>query len=150
MFDVSWTDPERETVGQRKSRKDQHGNFRSHTPSIRRSTSVDLSSRQTKPSLLTLFGGSKKAALARTGSHSKLSALSTENTTKASRRVSSYTIASTDSSSLEVSEITTTTRIPTRNFFSGGPYQSDGEHSSPSDGTSSQSQVCLPITSFSA
>jgi len=137
MFDVSWTDPTRETVGQRKSRKDQHANSLRQTPSIRSSRSTNSSQVVAKSSLLNLFTGGKKGDLTRTGSQPKLSALRPESSkSKASRRVSSYTVAS-DSSSHDVSiptTATTTTRIPVNSLFTGGPYQSD-ERSSLSEGT---------------
>jgi hypothetical protein len=149
MFDVSWTDPTRETVGQRKSRKDQHANSLRQTPSIRSSRSTDSSQAVAKPSLLNLFTGGKKGDLIRTGSQPKLSALRPESSkSKASRRASSYTVSS-DHSSHEVSiPTTTTTRIPANNLFTGNPYQSD-EQSSLSEGTCIHIHQCSTNTSQS-
>jgi hypothetical protein len=149
MFDVSWTDPTRETVAQRKSRKDQHANSLRQTPSIRSSRSTDSSQAVAKPSLLNLFTGSKKGDLTRTGSQPKLSALRPESSkSKASRRVSSYTVASEHSSHDVSIPTTTTTRIPVNSLFTGNPYQSD-EQSSLSEGTCIQFYQCSTKTSQS-
>jgi hypothetical protein len=60
MFDVSWSDPTRETVGQRKSRKEQDQN--AATPAIQRraSTSSDSLTTKRRPSILTLLNASRK------------------------------------------------------------------------------------------
>jgi hypothetical protein len=128
MFDISWTDPTRETVGQRKTRKEQQANGLSRAPSTRSSKSSGSSQTQAKPALFSLFGGSKKI-LGRAGSHSKLSALRNEQALKASRRISSYTVAS-DSSAHEPPVPTTTTRIPVNGFFAGPPYNAESQSSS--------------------
>ena len=60
MFDVSWSDPNRETVGQRKSRREQDQN--TVTPGIQRRASTSSSSTTTKhrPTILKLFNGNRK------------------------------------------------------------------------------------------
>ncbi|KAF4626591.1 hypothetical protein G7Y89_g11567 [Cudoniella acicularis] len=159
MFDISWTDPKRETVGQRKSRKEQHNsgqnvgqnNGQSSGPdggqasgntgvsrgsSVRSSGSTQTSPDHTRLTLLSLLGG-RKGGLARRGSHSKPSALKNDEATKASRRVSSYTVAS-DSSIHEPSKPgTTTTRILANGFFADPPYDRDSEFSSTSEAAES-------------
>jgi hypothetical protein len=133
MFDVSWVDPKRETVGQRKNRKEQ-SSIVSRRSSIHssRSGSTESPSTKSKPSLLNLFGSVKTPSLDRTGSHPKLSGLRAQDATKASRRTSSYTVTS-DTSSQEISgPSTTTTRFPASGFFNG-PFLSD-DQSTPSEG----------------
>ncbi|CAG8959218.1 hypothetical protein HYFRA_00012576 [Hymenoscyphus fraxineus] len=105
MFDVHYTDPSRETVGQRKIRKESKTSEISRGSSIRSSNSSESSQSHTRPALLSLFGGgsSKRGALTRTGSQSKLSALKNGDASKASRRISSYTVAS-DSSVRDFTE----------------------------------------------
>lgn len=96
MFDVHYTDPSRETVGQRKIRKESKASGISRGSSIRSSNSSDSSQSHNRPALLSLFGGSssKRIGLTRTGSQSKLSALKGPDASKTSRRISSYTVAS--------------------------------------------------------
>jgi len=134
MFDISWTDPTRETVGQRNNRKEQQANGVSRGTSIRSSQSSESSQTQAKPALFSLFGGGKKGGLRRSGSHSKLSALRHEQSNKASRRISSYTVTS-ETSTYGPPEPVTTTRIPVNGFFAGPPYNADGPQSSSSEGT---------------
>ncbi|TVY49783.1 hypothetical protein LCER1_G008132 [Lachnellula cervina] len=136
MFDISWTDPTRETVGQRKNRKEQQANGLSRGTSIRSSRSSESAQSQAKPALFSLFGGSKKGGLRRSGSHSKVSALRTEPSTKASRRISSYTVGS-ETSRSELPGPVTTTRIPVNGFFAGPPYNADGPQSSSSEAAES-------------
>jgi hypothetical protein len=134
MFDVSWVDPTRETVGQRKNRKEQSGTRSISRSSIHSSgsTSTDSPSTKSKPSLLNLFGSVKTPTLNRTGSQPKLSSLRAQDATKASRRISSYT-ASSDTSTQEFSDPTSnSTRFPVNGFFNG-PYLSD-DQSTPSEG----------------
>jgi len=131
MFDVSWVDPTRETVGQRKYRKERSTSV-SRRSSIHSSKSTDTAPCKAKPSLLNLFGGVKTPSLTRTGSHPKLSALRVQDETKASRRISSYTVASKNSTQ-EFSGTTTAAHFPTNGFFTGRRYPSD-EHSTPSEG----------------
>jgi hypothetical protein len=133
MFDVSWVDPKRETVGQRKNRKEQ-SSIVSRRSSIHSSGSgsTESPSTKSKPSLLNLFGSVKTPSPDRTGPHSKLSGLRAQDATKASRRISSYTVTS-DTSSQEISgPSTTTTRFPASGFFNG-PFLSD-DQSTPSEG----------------
>ena len=134
MFDVSWVDPTRETVGQRKNRKEQSGTRSISRSSIHSSgsTSTDSPSTKSKPSLLNLFGSVKTPTLNRIGSQPKLSSLRAQDATKASRRISSYT-ASSDTSTQEFSDPTSnSTRFPVNGFFNG-PYLSD-DQSTPSEG----------------
>ncbi|KAL3425234.1 hypothetical protein PVAG01_04515 [Phlyctema vagabunda] len=67
MFDVSWSDPERETVGQRKNRKEkeQEASAQSSSSSIRSSKSSkssDSTRQATRVSLLTFLNGNRKDA----------------------------------------------------------------------------------------
>ncbi|PMD34380.1 hypothetical protein L207DRAFT_437301 [Hyaloscypha variabilis F] len=133
MFDVSWVDPTRETVGQRKNRKEQSGTRSISRSSIHSSgsTSTDSPSTKSKPSLLNLFGSVKTPTLNRTGSQPKLSSLRAQDAIKASRRISSYTVSS-DTSTQEFSDPTSnSTRFPVNGFFNG-PYLSD-DQSTPSE-----------------
>lgn len=133
MFDVSWTDPTRETVGQRKHRKDQ-ASTRGSSPSIRSSNSSD-SAKSIKHSIFGFFGsGNKKISTPAAVTSPKSPAFRTEQSSKVSRRMSSYTSTS-ETSTQEVRETTTTTitRIPVNGFFSAvQPYQESER--SPSDG----------------
>ncbi|TGO86160.1 hypothetical protein BPOR_0329g00070 [Botrytis porri] len=127
MFDVSWTDPTRETVGQRKHRKDQTST-RGSSPSIRSSKSSD-SSKSIKHSIFGFFGGGNKKISA------PVAVTSPKQPSKVSRRTSSYTSTSeTSTSTQEVRETTTTTitRIPVNGFFSTVPSYQESERS-PSD-----------------
>ncbi|APA10294.1 hypothetical protein sscle_06g050640 [Sclerotinia sclerotiorum 1980 UF-70] len=132
MFDVSWTDPTRETVGQRKHRKDQ-ASTRGSSPSIRSSNSSD-SAKSIKHSIFGFFGsGNKKISAPAAVTSPKSPAFRTEQSSKVSRRMSSYTSTS-ETSTQEVRETTTTTitRIPVNGFFSAvQPYQESER--SPSD-----------------
>lgn len=139
MFDVSWTDPSRETVGQRKNRREQQTNGLSRGSSVRSSGSSasraskgsDSAPSHSRPSLFGFLGG-KKSALARSGSQSKPSALSNDKSVKESRRISSYNVMS-ESSSPQTAK--TTARIQTNDFFAGSSqYQAETDVSSPSDG----------------
>jgi hypothetical protein len=58
MFDISWQDPETETVRQRKSRKEQQNVSRPESSVS--SKSSDTSTRKQRPSVLTLFHRSKR------------------------------------------------------------------------------------------
>ncbi len=60
MFDVSWSDPTRETVGQRRHRKEHDANAATPAASTRTSASSDSSKSKRRPSILTLFNGSRK------------------------------------------------------------------------------------------
>lgn len=129
MFDVSWVDPTRETVGQRKNRKEHSISARnvSRRSSIHSSGSgsTESPSTKTKPSLLNIFGSVKTPSLSRTGSHPKSSSLRVQDASKASRRISSYTVTS-DTSTQEFSDPTSTPRFPANGFFNG-PYLSDNQ-----------------------
>ncbi|KAJ8065324.1 hypothetical protein OCU04_006014 [Sclerotinia nivalis] len=132
MFDVSWTDPTRETVGQRKHRKDQTST-RGSSPSIRSSNSSD-SSKSIKHSIFGFFGsGNKKISAPAAVTSPKSPEFRTEQSSKVSRRMSSYTSTS-ETSTQEVRETTTTTitRIPVNGFFSTVPPYQESERS-PSD-----------------
>ncbi|KAE9379610.1 hypothetical protein N431DRAFT_398005 [Stipitochalara longipes BDJ] len=128
MFDVSWVDPTRETVGQRKNRKEQSSGTRSISRSSIHSSgsaSTDSPSTKAKPSLLNLFGSVKTSS----PGHPKISSLRTQDAIKASRRTSSYT-SNSDISTQEFSDLTTT-RFPANGFFNV-PYLSD-DQSTPSE-----------------
>ena len=138
MFDVSWTDPSRETVGQRKNRKDQESNGISRASSVRSSRSSDSTPAPIRPSLFNLFNGSKKESLHRSGSQSKLSSFRGDHPSKPARRLSSYTVSS-QSSQQEAPEETAATRggtrIPVNGLSSrGSSYNTDAGHSSSSEG----------------
>jgi hypothetical protein len=145
MFDVSWTDPSQESVGQRKTRKDQHSNGISRGSSVRstgssesRASKASKVSRgsdstpiQSRPSLFSLFAGNKKGALTRNGSQSRPSILANDKIVKASRRISSYNAPSEPTSP----QATTMTRIATNEEGSGrDSCNTDTDISSPSDG----------------
>lgn len=138
MFDVSWTDPTRETVGQRKHRKDQTST-RGSSPSIRSSKSSD-SNHSVKHSIFGFFGTNKKISVSTataaviSPTSPKSPAFRTEQSSQVSRRMSSYTSTS-DTSTQEVRETTTTTitRIPVNGFFPTVPSYQESERS-PSDG----------------
>ena len=139
MFDVSWVDTTRETVGQRKNRKEQSSKSQSsrsisRRSSIHSSTSGSTASPSTtkaRPSLLNLFGSVKTPPLPQIGPNPKTSSLRAEEVAKASRRISSYTVTS-DTSSQGLSGTTTSTRFPASGFFTGS-FLSD-DHSTPSEG----------------
>ncbi|KAL5327096.1 hypothetical protein ACEPPN_004787 [Leptodophora sp. 'Broadleaf-Isolate-01'] len=143
MFDVSWTDPARETVGQRKTRKEQesaNGTSRK-TPGLSRGSSLRSSNSsgstfgQKKPSFLNLFGSSRKEAPSRVGYRSHTPAPTIEDPVSNSQRLSDYTVDS-DSSGQELPG--TTTRIPKNGFFGRSPpYYSDGELSARSEASES-------------
>lgn len=121
-------------MGQRKSRKDQQSNEISRGSSIRSSESsgsrASKASSHSKPSLLGFFSTNKKAPLARSGSQTRGSALSPDQKTKASRRISSY-VPSEPSSSQK----SPTTRVPeNEDFKQGNLYNAETDVSSPSDG----------------
>jgi hypothetical protein len=84
MFDVSWDDPTKETVGQRKNRIEHDQN--TTTPGLQRaSTSSDTSTKtKSRPSLLTLLNGSRKD-FSRPTSRAKVSALEKEPVRRPSR-----------------------------------------------------------------
>jgi hypothetical protein len=74
---------------------------------------------------LNLFGSVKTPSLSRTGSHPKISSLRAQDASRASRRISSYTVTS-DTSAQEFSDSTTNPRFPANGFFNG-PYLSDNQ-----------------------
>jgi len=100
MFDVSWTDPTRETRGQRKTRKGSHADSLSRGSSVRSSESSnskaskssDSNSTVPRPAIFGgfgIFGGNKKSDLARnTDYQPKLSPLPCEE--RAAKRLSNY------------------------------------------------------------
>ncbi|KAK0109916.1 hypothetical protein ONS95_002587 [Cadophora gregata] len=143
MFDVSWTDPARETVGQRKSRKEQeatNGTSR-NTPGLSRGSSFRSSNSSSstfahgKPSLLNFFGSSRKGAPSRAGYRTPTPAPLVEEPLDNSQRHSNFTVDS-DSSGHEVPG--TTTRIPKNGFFGRSPpYYSEGELSAASEASES-------------
>ncbi|KAL2074556.1 hypothetical protein VTL71DRAFT_8334 [Oculimacula yallundae] len=143
MFDVSWTDPTRETVGARKNRKQQeavNGTSRktpglSRVSSVRSSNSSGSTFGQKKPSLLSMFGSSRKDAPSRAAYRTKTPAPAIEETPEDSQRLSTCTAGS-DSSGHALSG--TTTRIPKNGFFGRSPpYYSEGELSARSEASES-------------
>ncbi|KAG4429533.1 hypothetical protein IFR05_014982 [Cadophora sp. M221] len=143
MFDVSWTDPARETVGQRKTRKEQeavNGTSRkipglSRGSSLRSSNSSGSTFGQKKPSFLNLFGSGRKEGPSRVGYRTQTPVSTIEEPVSSSQRLSDYT-ADSDSSGQELPE--TTTRIPKNGFFGRSPpYYSDGELSARSEASES-------------
>lgn len=152
MFDVSWNDPTRETVGERKNRKDQQANEISRGSSVRstgsgtsRASERSKASRggddiaaHSKPSLFGFFGSNKKLALGRDGLHSRTSALTPYSNFKASRKMSSYVPSEPPSP-----QTSTMARLPEHGEFArGNLYSTDTDVSSPSDGK----QLLLPLS----
>ncbi|PMD37204.1 hypothetical protein L207DRAFT_72046 [Hyaloscypha variabilis F] len=141
MFEVSWADPEKETVGERRSRKQNQQRSACASrdgPSVpsRGQTSRDGSS---KPPEMKGFGRSWKEPTPRKvkgkQTNSSSSTLRLDGP-KVSRRQANYA-ASSDSSFQETPRTsTTTTRTPDTEFFSDS-YHSDHEHCR----LSSQSEV---------
>jgi hypothetical protein len=128
MFDVSWEDPERETVGERKHRKQQRSACASRNgprePSRGSQTQSSAAGRQPSG---TVFGPStlytKKSALSRGRQSRSSSTLRLDGP-----KQTSYT-ASSDSSFQETPRTSTaTTRTPETEFFSDS-YKSDYERS---------------------
>ncbi len=142
MFDVSWTDPTRETVGQRKTRKEQevaNGTSRkspalSRRSSVRSSNSSGSTFGHHKPSLLNFFSGSRKETVSRFGYQAESqTAQASDAGEPQSRRLSSF-ISSSEFSGQDLPG--TTTRIPSTGFFAGSvPYYSEGELSGRSEGS---------------
>lgn len=133
MFDVAWTEPV-ETVGQRKTRKGKNSIKLSQGSSVISSESSDASTSptQARPSLLGILSD-KKGVLQRTGSSSMKATTQSESTTKASKRISTYTTAS-DSSSQESSGANPVTTITDSCSNDGRQSSTDTDISSPSDG----------------
>ena len=134
MFDVSWTDPTRETVGQRKNRKKQESDGLSRGSSLKSFRSSDSIPAPTRPSVLNLFNGSKKESLHRTGSQSKQSSLPS----KSARRLSGYTVRpqTPTQETFEATASTTATASPPESgLFS---ISSDAGQSGYSEGQSRQ------------
>jgi hypothetical protein len=145
MFDVSWTDPGQETVGQRKNRKDQQSNGISRGSSVRSNGSSesraskaskvskgsDSTPFQSRPSLFSLFAGNKKGVLSRSGSQSRLSALANDKNVKASRRISSYNTPSVPTSPQTTIMTRTTTN---EDNYGRDSCNTDTDLSSPSEG----------------
>jgi hypothetical protein len=144
MFDVSWADPERETVGERRSRKGQgRGSVCASRdgPSLPSQASPRSSPRKAstskRPTTSNVFGPStlctKRGALTSGGRQSRSSS-----TLRLDGPKKRYTgTASSDSSFQETPRTSTTTaRTPETDLFSDS-YKSDCEHSrfsSPSEG----------------
>jgi hypothetical protein len=106
MFDVCWTDPSRETVGQRRSRKDQDKNSTassrasSHRTGRARSIKSSRSVESSSASFLDLFSPTyKRSASKREGIQSKSTSTLRLDNIEAHRPLSSYTIDETPSSS---------------------------------------------------
>jgi hypothetical protein len=133
MFDVDWVDPSRETVGQRKSRKEQQANGLSRGSSIRSSRSSDSTSNQPRPSLLGLFSSNKKPTT-RSSSTSKLALIGSESNFKPSKRMSTYTVTSSVSNQEGPKTTAVADRAPVNahDFFAGPPYHAGSDRSDPS------------------
>jgi hypothetical protein len=140
MFDVDWIDPGRETVGQRRNRKDQEANGLSRASSIKSSKSSDSTPSQPQPPIFGFFGSKKKSLLKRAASNSKLPAQGTEQNNTASRRLSTYTAVSEFSVAERPKTAATTTGRNSDDaqnadvFFSGPLYNSGSDRSDYSDG----------------
>lgn len=136
MFDVFWTDPKRETVGQRKTRKEQQGTNGRKTPilsrgtSIRSSNSSGLNLGHTKPSLLNFFGGGRKETT-RAEYHATLTDVLAQESIQVSRTLSDHTAKS----STEQRTSGAIPRIPECSIFEENSwYHSDADLSARSDG----------------
>lgn len=144
MFDVSWTDPARETVGERRNRKEQNGGSVRKQSGLSRRSSVRSSRSSesvTRTSLLNLFGPSRKTTLDRARSQSKLHP---EDATD--RRASSYTTES-ESSVHESPDTSTQTQVGTDAFFESRNSNSDAEQSSLSEREYHRSSIqCTRLT----
>jgi hypothetical protein len=146
MFDVAWTEPVRETVGQRKNRKEHHNNSPGpsragsrpdRAPSILSSRSGDSvrSPTQSKSSFLNFFGpNSRKHAGLRKPSTGTLRA----DSASTGRPSSSYTLDST------VSTESVDTPTPTRGGYIGSICQSEANSSKSGGGKSTQSDIVGP------
>ncbi|KAH8782125.1 hypothetical protein BGZ57DRAFT_266332 [Hyaloscypha finlandica] len=124
MFEVSWTDPERETVGERKSRKQQRSACASRNgptvPPSRGSTSGG-----TRPPVMNVFGPSwKEPSLAKRRKTNSSSSTLRIDGPKALRKQPSFTSSSASSFHETPRTSTTTTRTPDTEFFSDS-YHSD-------------------------
>jgi hypothetical protein len=134
MFDTHFADPiTRETVGQRKSRKESQNGL-SRGSSIRSSHSSSSAKSHPKPSLLNLFssGHKSKSNLTRNSSQSKLSALRTSEASKTSRRISSYTVGS--EPSIRESTTPTKTQKPGVGVLTLSGFDADADFSGHSEG----------------
>lgn len=132
MFDISWTDPKRETVGERKNRKVQQNsgnNGLSRTPSARSAESPEPQVQHSRPGVFSRLGG-KKANLNGAASSTKLSALRNDDSIKTARRVASYTAVSELSGSAAAGSSNTVRRIPESGYFNGPAYMSENESQS--------------------
>merc|ERR1711977_416439 len=133
----------RETVGQRKTRKEQevaNGTSRktpdlSRRSSIRSSNSSGSTFGHKRPSLFNIFGSTRKDTPSRVGYRTQTPTQSVAEPVNNSRRLSSYT-ADSDSSGHELPGMTT--RFPKNGFFGRSPpYYSEGELSAPSEASES-------------
>jgi hypothetical protein len=129
MFDVSWTDPTRETVGQRKTRKNLEAKGLPRQSSIHSTRSSEALSVQTKTSLLNVFGG-KKQTLSQTRSHSKPTSSCAEDDIEVSIGTSSY-IAPSEGSAHEL--FSTTSEYHVNEYLTEELHISDAEQSSLSE-----------------
>ena len=143
MFEVSWTDPERETVGERRNRKQNQqrsacASRNGPTLPSRGSPSKELTSR---PPVMNVFGPgweeptSRKVKGKQTNSSSSTLRIDGP---KATRKEVHYAASSGSSFQETPRTSTTTTRTPDTEFFSDS-YHSDYEAcrlSSQSEGTS--------------
>jgi hypothetical protein len=122
MFEVSWTDPERETVGERKNRKQQRS-----ACSPRNGPRVP-SQPSGKPASRNVFSPNpRKSALSR-AKQSRSSSTLRVNSTTAARKQSTCSCTTSSDSSFQETPRTSTTTLPESSFFSDS-YHSDDENS---------------------
>jgi hypothetical protein len=133
MFDTHFADPTRETVGQRKSRKESASEL-SRGSSLRSSESSNSAKSHPKPSLLNLFssGHKQKSSLTRNSSQSKLAALRIGEASKTSRRISSYTAGS--EPSIQKSTCPTKTQESGVGVLSLSGFDTEADYSGHSEG----------------
>jgi len=144
MFDVSWTDPSHETVGERRSRKesrDQNCNDLKKVNSSSQSSTSNGSHPQNRPSFFGLFGtlgpiSNVKKGLRRSGSQSKIPSTQVEKNEKAKYRVSSYTMQT------SISDPESAINAPAlTNFFDIKPFLARGKPDPPEDAQSDTSDA---------
>lgn len=142
MFDVSWSDPERETVRQRKERKEKEAtnDVHSSSSSVRSSKSSksnDSVRQSTRVSLLTFLNGnrkegSKKDAMAKGPS---IPSRSRKKDSNPSRRYSSFTEKTDISLQEELSE-STTPRAVDDGYYMTAPDIHHSTHTGSTNGLS--------------
>lgn len=132
MFDISWTDPTRETVGERKNRKYRGTNGPSKTPSIGDAGSILSASAKPQFSPLSLFGGNKRSGSNISSSQLQESTSGVDTSVLAFQHGASYTLSS-DSATNSPDNITTAL-ITGNKSISGDPYNTCTDQQSPLEG----------------